>query len=94
MFVSHTQLHVFDTSTINVQCYRDEDLEAYMKLFWGFVCQDLKFVDDMNWPSRSPENNPVEHVWDSLERVVAERKTIPSIRKKYPSESNKNGTCA
>lgn len=34
----------------------------------------------MNWPACSPDGNPIEHVWDMLERRVRGRAVAPSIK--------------
>ncbi|GFV65632.1 transposable element Tc3 transposase [Trichonephila clavipes] len=30
-------------------------------------------ITRMDWPAYSPDLNPIEHVWDSLERRIAAR---------------------
>ncbi|GFU87490.1 transposable element Tcb1 transposase [Trichonephila clavipes] len=35
-------------------------------------------IEHMDWPARSPDLNPIEHVWDFLGRRLAAR-TIPSV---------------
>ncbi|GFS57166.1 hypothetical protein TNCV_4239141 [Trichonephila clavipes] len=32
----------------------------------------------MDWPARSPDLNPIEHVWDFLGRLLAAR-TLPPV---------------
>ncbi|GFW21351.1 transposable element Tcb2 transposase [Trichonephila clavipes] len=35
-------------------------------------------IERMDWPARSPDLNPIEHVWDFLERRLAAR-TLPPV---------------
>ncbi|GFT13904.1 hypothetical protein TNCV_2615541 [Trichonephila clavipes] len=35
-------------------------------------------IERMNWPARSPDLNPIEHVWDFLGRRLAAR-TLPPV---------------
>ena len=39
-------------------------------------------IQRLDWPPRSPDLNPIEHVWDMLGRLVRNRQTetIPDLR--------------
>ena len=37
-------------------------------------------IDRMNWPARSPDINPIEHVWDILQRQISARLVQPQTR--------------
>lgn len=34
-------------------------------------------IDQMEWPSRSPDMNPIEHVWDMIGRKVRQKNPAP-----------------
>ncbi|GFV62313.1 transposable element Tcb2 transposase [Trichonephila clavipes] len=42
------------------------------------VCLDSEGIQRLVWPARSPDLNPIENVWDALERQVAGRNYPPS----------------
>lgn len=53
MLGSRTPLHVFDAGTVNAHRYRDEILEAYVRLFRGAFGPDFMFMDDNARPHRA-----------------------------------------
>ncbi|GFX02427.1 hypothetical protein TNCV_2285931 [Trichonephila clavipes] len=38
----------------------------------------IEDIERMDWPARSPDLNPIEHVWDFLGRRLAAR-TLPPV---------------
>ncbi|GBN48425.1 hypothetical protein AVEN_84470-1 [Araneus ventricosus] len=36
----------------------------------------------MDWPARSPDLNPIEHVWDDLARAIATHNPLPEPSRK------------
>lgn len=40
-------------------------------------CEEVG-IRTMNWPARSPDLNPIEHVWDSLKKAVYARNPVPT----------------
>ncbi|KAI3370893.1 hypothetical protein L3Q82_007403 [Scortum barcoo] len=44
------------------------------------VCQQFlqdEGIDAMDWPARSPDLNPIEHVWDIMSRSIHQRHVAP-----------------
>ncbi|GFY09308.1 transposable element Tcb2 transposase [Trichonephila clavipes] len=68
MLGSRTDLHIFDAGSVNGTRYCNKILLPYVRLFRG----------TMDWPARSPDLNPIEHVWDFLGRRLAAR-TLPPV---------------
>ena len=44
-------------------------------------------IQRMEWPTRSPDMNPVEHLWDLLDRRIRVRPQIPQTSRTVPSVS-------
>ncbi|KAI3368028.1 hypothetical protein L3Q82_026857, partial [Scortum barcoo] len=36
-----------------------------------------KGIDAMDWPARSPDLNPIEHIWDIMSRSIHQRHIAP-----------------
>jgi hypothetical protein len=44
------------------------------------VCQQFlqeEGIDAMDWPTRSPDLNPIEHIWDIMSRAIHQRHVAP-----------------
>ena len=35
-------------------------------------------VEELDWPAQSPDNNPIKHLWDELERRLRARPIHPT----------------
>ncbi|GFT07713.1 transposable element Tcb1 transposase [Trichonephila clavipes] len=68
-----TRLHVVANGTMTGQRYIDEVLLPHVRLFRGAVGDKFVFMDD-----NATYLNPIENVWDALERQVAGRNYPPT----------------
>ncbi|GFU90001.1 transposable element Tcb2 transposase [Trichonephila clavipes] len=55
----------------NAPCHRTVAAEQFFL--------ESEDIERMDWPARSPDLNPIEHVWDFLGRRLAAR-TLPPVR--------------
>ncbi|GFV02852.1 transposable element Tcb2 transposase [Trichonephila clavipes] len=75
MLGSRTDLHIFDAGLQflfmddNAPCHRTVAAEQLL---------ESEDMERMDWPARSPDLNPIEHVWDFLDRRLAAR-TLPPV---------------
>ncbi|GFY28718.1 transposable element Tcb1 transposase [Trichonephila clavipes] len=55
---------------------------VFLEALWGTVAAEQLLesedIERMDWPARSPDLNPIEHVWDFLGRRLAAR-TLPPV---------------
>ncbi|GFV25857.1 transposable element Tcb1 transposase [Trichonephila clavipes] len=71
MINGRTRLHVVANGTMTGQRYIDEVLLPH-------DCLDSEGIQRLVWPAHSPDLNPIENVWDALERQVAGRNYPPT----------------
>ena len=51
------------------------------------VCQQFlqeEGIDAMDWPARSPDLNPIEHIWDIMSRSIHQRHVAPQTVQDSP----------
>ncbi|KAI3365408.1 hypothetical protein L3Q82_010493, partial [Scortum barcoo] len=54
------------------------------------VCQQFlqdEGIDAMDWPARSPDLNPIEHIWDIMSRSIHQRHVAPQTVQEIPQET-------
>ncbi|GFT89947.1 transposable element Tc1 transposase [Trichonephila clavipes] len=91
MLGSRTDFHIFNAGSVNGTRYCNEILLPYVRLLealWDNApCHrtvpaeqllESEDIERMDWPARSPDLNPIEHVWDFLGRRLAAR-TLPPV---------------
>ncbi|GFV16162.1 transposable element Tcb1 transposase [Trichonephila clavipes] len=76
MLGSRTDLQIFDAGSVNETRYCNEILLPYVRLFRGAM--ESEDIERMDWPARSPDLNPIKHVWDFLGRRLVAR-TLPPV---------------
>ncbi|GFY11019.1 transposable element Tcb2 transposase [Trichonephila clavipes] len=75
MLGSRTDLHIFDVGlqflfiNDNASCHRTVVVEQLLK---------SEDIERMDWPARSRDLNPIEHIWDFLGRRLTDR-TLPPV---------------
>ncbi|GFT89981.1 transposable element Tcb2 transposase [Trichonephila clavipes] len=77
MLGSHTDLHIFDAGSVNGTRYCNDNAPCHRTV----AAEQLLESEDterMDWLARSPDLNPIEHVWDFLGRRLAAR-TLPPV---------------
>ncbi|GFW55024.1 hypothetical protein TNCV_2786391 [Trichonephila clavipes] len=60
-------LYVFHLGIVSRQCYEDEIVESYVRVFWVL------------W--RFSDNISIEYVWDDLGKAISQRKSLPKAPK-------------
>ncbi|GBO12845.1 Transposable element Tcb2 transposase [Araneus ventricosus] len=53
---------------------------------------EIEYIRRMDWPARSPDRNPIEHVWEAMGRVIATRKPPPRTIQEMKKRCCTSGT--
>ncbi|CDQ78348.1 unnamed protein product [Oncorhynchus mykiss] len=75
-----TALHVLARGSLTAIRYRDEILRLLVRPYAGavgpgFLLMQDKFLQEeginaIDWPARSPDLNPIEHIWDIMSHSI------------------------
>ncbi|GFV60987.1 transposable element Tcb2 transposase [Trichonephila clavipes] len=78
MLGSRTDLHIFDAGAMGLQFFFMDDNAPCHRTVAAEQLLESEDIERMDWPARSPDLNPIEHVWDFLGRRLAAR-TLPPV---------------
>ncbi|GFV67246.1 transposable element Tcb2 transposase [Trichonephila clavipes] len=78
MLGSRTDLHIFDAGAMGLQFLLMDDNAPYHRTVAAEQLLESEDIERMDWPARSLDLNPIEHVWDCLGRRLAAR-TLPPV---------------
>ncbi|GFW94943.1 transposable element Tcb2 transposase [Trichonephila clavipes] len=78
MLGSRTDLHIFDAGAMGLQFLFMDDNAPCHRTVAAEQLLESEDIERMDWPARSPDFNPIEHVWDFLDRRLAAR-TLPPV---------------
>ncbi|GFX33154.1 transposable element Tc1 transposase [Trichonephila clavipes] len=78
MLGSRTDLHIFDAEALGLQFLFMDDNAPCHRTVAAEQLLESEDIERMDWPARSPDLNPIEHVWDFLGRRLAAR-TLPPV---------------
>ena len=71
-------LHVLARGSLTAIRYRDEIVRPLVRPYTGAVGPGFLLMQDnvMDWPVRSPDLNPIEHIWDIMSRSIHQRRHV------------------
>ncbi|GFV21353.1 transposable element Tcb2 transposase [Trichonephila clavipes] len=78
MLGSRTDLHIFDAEAMGLQFLFMDDNAPCHRTVAAEQLLESEDIERMDWPARSPDLNPIEHVWEFLGRRL-EARTLPPV---------------
>ena len=98
-FDARTELVFIENGTLTAHRYLTEVLEDHVVPFMVILGDDATFMHDnarphtrFAWPTRSPDLNPIEDIWDDMGGLLRDMCRPPEMLENFATYWCRNGT--